>query len=117
MPTEPRVPLGAVATPGARAPGHDVMPGLPHAAWLARVEAWRRVFAAQPAGDLGLYFDDAGEFAAALFGAWQDGRTPWLAPDALPATRAQLGRHVVAFAGDGADSPRAPDIHDGDPPA
>lgn len=107
MRTEPRLALADVATRGARPPAHPVMPGVGHAAWLARVDAWRRVFSLLPAGDVGLHFEDAGEFAAALFAAWQDGRTPWLAPDALAATRARLAAHVVAFAGDGAGDLRA----------
>ena len=114
MRTEPRLPLADVATRGRRAPDRAVTPALGHGAWLARVDAWRDRFSSLPAGDIALHFEDAAEFAGALFGAWHAGRTPWLAPDALPATRGQLAGRVVAFAGDGGGDLRCAPAHDAD---
>lgn len=65
-----------------------------------RVRAWAALAARQPGGAIALYIDDSLEFACALLGAWQAGKTAWLAPDALPATCAGLRPNVGAFFGD-----------------
>jgi len=94
MRTDTRLPLSRLCAPGAVPPGRDILPGLPARDWLARVDAWRQVLLAAPPGDVALYEEDAGEFAAALFGAWQAGRTPWLPGDVLPVTLQRLEPHT-----------------------
>jgi acyl-coenzyme A synthetase/AMP-(fatty) acid ligase len=71
-----------------------------NAAFLARVGAWREALAAQPGEQHALYLEDGLEFAAALFGAWLAGKTPWLPGDRLPATLASLDAHVQGRAGE-----------------
>ncbi|HEU0153720.1 MAG TPA: AMP-binding protein [Arenimonas sp.] len=71
-----------------------------NAAFLGRVAAWREAFAAREGGDFALYLDDGLEFAAALFGAWAAGKTPWLPGDRLPSTLASLDPHVHGRAGE-----------------
>ncbi|HEX5694435.1 MAG TPA: AMP-binding protein, partial [Arenimonas sp.] len=90
MATEARLPLASLCLPGALPADREILPGVPAAAWLARVDAWRQALLAAPPGEVALYEEDAGEFAAALFGAWQAGRTPWLPGDVLPATLQRL---------------------------
>lgn len=94
MSPDTRLPLSRLCAPGAVPPERQILPGLPARAWLARVDAWRRVLLAAPPGDVALHEEDAGEFAAALFGAWQAGRTPWLPGDVLPATLQRLEAHT-----------------------
>ena len=77
-----------------------VSPGIDRGHWLARVAAWRDVFAAHADRDIALACEDGVEFSAALFGAWQVGATPWLPGDALPATLDRLRDHGLVFAGD-----------------
>jgi acyl-coenzyme A synthetase/AMP-(fatty) acid ligase/3-hydroxymyristoyl/3-hydroxydecanoyl-(acyl carrier protein) dehydratase len=108
MTPEPRIPLARLATPDAAPPSTAVTPNADRAAWLARVGDWHAAFAAAPAGDVALHFEDASEFAAALFGAWRAGRTPWVPGDALPATRARLAERVGVFAGDAPGDVSAP---------
>jgi acyl-coenzyme A synthetase/AMP-(fatty) acid ligase/3-hydroxymyristoyl/3-hydroxydecanoyl-(acyl carrier protein) dehydratase len=69
-------------------------------AFVARIQAWRAALAAQPGRQFALYFEDSLEFAAALLGAWQAGKTAWLSADALPASCAALGAHVDGFLGE-----------------
>ncbi|MEL1264375.1 AMP-binding protein [Pseudoxanthomonas putridarboris] len=71
-----------------------------HAAFHARTRGWHAAFAARAGQAWALYFDDAGEFAAALYGAWHAGKTVVLAGDALPGTQARLQGEVAGFAGD-----------------
>ncbi|HEX4853604.1 AMP-binding protein [Arenimonas sp.] len=106
-----RIPLGQrLAWPlPARAP---VATDGDNAAFLARVGAWREAHAARAGRDVALYLDDGLEFAAALFGAWLAGKTPWLPGDRLAATLAGLHPHVQSQAGElpagfsaGADAP------------
>jgi acyl-CoA synthetase (AMP-forming)/AMP-acid ligase II/3-hydroxymyristoyl/3-hydroxydecanoyl-(acyl carrier protein) dehydratase len=100
MTPEPRLPLHEVARAGAAAAATPVTPDADRATLLARIGAWREAFLGAPAGDVALHLDDAFEFAAALFGAWHAGRTPWLPGDTLPATRARLAAEGLVFAGD-----------------
>jgi len=88
-------------------------PGEPHAvvalrgntvvtrqAFACRVAAWQRVAEQQAAEIVGVFVEDACEFAAALFGLWYAGKTALLAGDRLPATMMQLQERVGALAGD-----------------
>ena len=90
MGTDMRLPLARLCEPGCLPGDREILPGLVASAWLARVAAWRQALAEAPAGDVALFHEDAGEFSAALFGAWQAGRTPWLPGDVLPATLERL---------------------------
>jgi acyl-coenzyme A synthetase/AMP-(fatty) acid ligase len=92
-----------------RLTGHDTAPDV--VAWRdaaaiseegfrGRVAAWMMVFRRSPAGAVGLFHSDGVEFAAALFGAWQAGRTVYLPGDNLPATSRHLERRVAMFAGE-----------------
>ena len=93
-----RIPLhellvAAVPTERPVAPDGD------RGAWLQRVQAWQCVFAAYAGRDIALAHDDAFEFSAALFAAWQANATPWLPADTLPATLARLADAGLVFAG------------------
>jgi acyl-coenzyme A synthetase/AMP-(fatty) acid ligase len=70
------------------------------AAFMRRVAAWRALGLRTPGRQVALYLDDSIEFAAALLGAWQGGKTVWLAADTLVATCAALARTVDAFFGE-----------------
>ena len=65
-----------------------------------RVRAWAAVAQAQHGTTVALFLEDAIEFSAALLGAWQAGKTVWLAPDTLGATCTVLHGRVDAFLGD-----------------
>ena len=95
-----RIPLARLAMPGVADADLPVSPGIERSHWLARVAAWRDVFAAHADRDIALACDDGVEFSAAMFGAWQAGATPWLPGDALPATLDRLRDHGLVFAGD-----------------
>src|SRR5680860_1516581 len=86
-------------------------PGEPHAvvalrdntvvtrqAFACRVAAWQRVAEQQATEIVGVFVEDACEFAAALFGLWYAGKTALLAGDRLPATMMQLQERVGALA-------------------
>lgn len=73
---------------------------LDHAAFRARVAAWRDGFRNVSGLRVALYFEDAIEFAAALFGVWHAGKGPFLCANALPETLVRLASEVDAFAGD-----------------
>jgi acyl-CoA synthetase (AMP-forming)/AMP-acid ligase II len=72
---------------------------LTRAGFHAAVAAWQARFAREPARRIGLYHEDAAEFAVRLFGAWAAGKQVHLPGDRLPATLARLGTQVDAFAG------------------
>ncbi|WP_338765283.1 AMP-binding protein [Massilia sp. METH4] len=74
--------------------------GVGTAAFLARLHAWRALLVSHPGTRFALYIEDSIEFAAALLGAWQAGKTVWLAADTLPATCANLRGHVHGFLGE-----------------
>ncbi|PWF41549.1 ApeI family dehydratase [Massilia glaciei] len=78
--------------------------------FCARVGAWRALAERCGAADIALFHDDSVEFAAALLGCWQAGRTVWLGADTLPASCAALGASVQAFFGQfpPAQAPRSP---------
>ena len=58
------------------------------------------MLAARPGRHFALFIEDSLEFAAALLGAWQAGKTVWLTADALPASCAALRARVEGFLGD-----------------
>lgn len=86
---------------------------LTHAQFRADVRRWHAAFAAHGGPRLALYFDDAYDFAAALFGAWHAGKQVVLPGDAQPATLARLLPQVDACAGQlpGALEPAATGSH------
>ena len=73
---------------------------LSHARFAADVARWQATFAARSGPRVALYFDDAYDFACALFGAWHAGKVAVLPGDAQPATLARLLPQVDACAGD-----------------
>ncbi|MDB5857123.1 MAG: hypothetical protein JWQ76_812, partial [Ramlibacter sp.] len=77
--------------------------------FAADVARWQAAFAARPGPRVALYFDDAYDFACALFGAWHAGKVAVLPGDAQPATLARLLPEVDACAGElpGAVQPAA----------
>jgi acyl-CoA synthetase (AMP-forming)/AMP-acid ligase II/3-hydroxymyristoyl/3-hydroxydecanoyl-(acyl carrier protein) dehydratase len=85
---------------------------VPSSAFLARAQAWRALALRTPGRSLALYQLDSIEFGAALLGAWQAGKTVWLAADQLPATCAALAARVDAFFGDfpAGHAPQAEDL-------
>lgn len=95
--------LSEVALPQARAVGHEVAAsaGSPvrHADWVLSVKGWCAAFQQVPGAEVGLYFEEPLQFAAALWGAWHAGKTPVLASDLQPHTLAHLLPQVQACAG------------------
>lgn len=95
--------LAEVALPQARAAAHTVSAvdgrTVSHADWVRSVQSWCVAFRKVPGPEVGLYFDDALQFAAALWGAWHAGKTPVLASDVQPHTVAHLLPQVHACAG------------------
>lgn len=65
----------------------------------ARTGAWATLLAAQPGRNHALYLEDSLEFACALLGAWQAGKTVWLPADTVDATCAALRAQVDGFIG------------------
>ena len=89
----------AVRRPEALAGWRAGIP-VPHGELLARVRAWTALGRRTGARDIALYLEDSLEFAAALIGAWQAGKTVWLVADTLPASCAALAGEVGAFWGE-----------------
>lgn len=105
MPDFSSDPLASLAvTLAARHPdallGWDGGVAIDHAAFLRRMQAWRALLAARPGRQFALYLTDSIEFAAALLGAWQAGKTIWLAGDTLAASCAALAGAVDGFLGE-----------------
>lgn len=73
---------------------------LDHAAFCRHVDAWQAAFAARNGRHWAVFFEDASEFAACLYGAWHAGKVPYLCGDTLPATLDALASCVAGFAGD-----------------
>lgn len=73
---------------------------LTHARFAADVARWQAAFAAVAGEQVAIYFEDAYDFACALFGAWHAGKLPLLPGDAQPATLERLLPQVAACAGD-----------------
>jgi acyl-CoA synthetase (AMP-forming)/AMP-acid ligase II/3-hydroxymyristoyl/3-hydroxydecanoyl-(acyl carrier protein) dehydratase len=99
----------------ARAPqalaGRRAGAAVTHHALMARARAWSALARSSSGRNVALFHDDSLEFAAALLGAWQAGKTVWLAADALPATCAALRHSVDVFWGQYPDdcAPQVPD--------
>ncbi len=93
--------------------GTRVSPNVDRAHWLMRVRAWAQAFLPMQGRDVALACEDGFEFAAALFGAWQAGATPWMPADALPVTLQRLRDEGLTFAGDLPGGVRAADGDDG----
>jgi len=70
-----------------------------HAELIARARAWTALGRRTASKQVALYHEDSLEFAAALLGAWQSGKTVWLVADTLPASCAALAREVGSFWG------------------
>lgn len=70
-----------------------------HGALMQRARGWAALARRSAGLNVALFHDDSLEFAAALLGAWQAGKTVWLAADARPATCAALRRSVDVFWG------------------
>jgi acyl-coenzyme A synthetase/AMP-(fatty) acid ligase len=87
---------GEPARPVARRRGEL----LTHDRFVAQAARWQAAFAAQPGRRFALFFDDAFEFAAALYGAWHAGKQPVLPGDAQPLTIEALRLQVDGWAGD-----------------
>ncbi len=69
-------------------------------AFLHQVARWQAALAAQSGQRVAIYFEDPFDFAAALYGAWYAGKTPYLPGDAQPATVERLRAMVDILAGD-----------------
>lgn len=95
--------LSGVALPQARAAGNEVAATgghtVLHADWVLAVKAWCAAFQRVQGSEVGLYFDEPLQFAAALWGAWHAGKTPVLASDLQPHTLAHMLPQVQACAG------------------
>ncbi|WP_317202888.1 AMP-binding protein [Janthinobacterium sp.] len=85
-------------------------------AFGARARAWAALLRRRPGRHYALYLEDSVEFAAALLGAWQAGKTVWLSADTLAASCAALAASVDGFLGEfpAALAPLAPAPGDGD---
>jgi acyl-coenzyme A synthetase/AMP-(fatty) acid ligase len=71
-----------------------------YAEFVARVCAWRNLLACYPQKFFALFISDGLEFASALFGAWQAGKTIFLPGDSMPATCIALRQAVDGFLGE-----------------
>jgi acyl-CoA synthetase (AMP-forming)/AMP-acid ligase II len=87
--------------------------------FLDRTRAWQRLLTRISGQTFALFFSDAAEFAAALYGAWQAKKTIYLPGDRLPRTCYALRRHVDGYLGEFAPEwkPRMPSVEDGLGPA
>lgn len=70
------------------------------ACFLRDAGAWRAAFAGRAGSRFALFFDDAYEFACALFGAWDAGKEVYLPGDSQPATLERLIPQMDGCAGD-----------------
>jgi acyl-coenzyme A synthetase/AMP-(fatty) acid ligase/3-hydroxymyristoyl/3-hydroxydecanoyl-(acyl carrier protein) dehydratase len=71
-----------------------------NAVFLYRVHAWRALLMRTGGKNFALYLDDSIEFAAALLGAWQAGKTIWLSADNMVASCIALEHAVDGFLGE-----------------
>jgi len=72
--------------------------------FLAQVRAWRNTLAGRRGLRWGMFFQNTADFAAALFGAWQAGKTVVLPGDAEPVTLERLTPVVDGLIGEFPDS-------------
>jgi acyl-coenzyme A synthetase/AMP-(fatty) acid ligase/3-hydroxymyristoyl/3-hydroxydecanoyl-(acyl carrier protein) dehydratase len=68
--------------------------------FLGRVCAWRSLLRRTAGNAFALFIGDSVEFAGALFGAWQAGKTIYLPGDSLPGTCANLRPTVDGYLGE-----------------
>src|SRR5262245_21549737 len=68
--------------------------------FLARVRAWHARLSRTSGQAFALYLSDSVEFASALFGAWEAGKTIYLPGDTLPGTCASLRETVHGYLGE-----------------
>ncbi len=71
-----------------------------NAAFREEILGWQQCLQAHRGQRFALYLQDTIAFAAALFGAWQAGKTIYLPGDALPATCKALAAEVDGFIGE-----------------
>ncbi|EJL88293.1 acyl-CoA synthetase/AMP-acid ligase [Herbaspirillum sp. CF444] len=71
-----------------------------NAQFRRETDQWRQLLANRGGNNFALYMQDTIAFAAALFGAWQAGKTVYLPSDALPETCKALAADVDGFIGD-----------------
>ncbi|WP_146909574.1 AMP-binding protein [Arenimonas daejeonensis] len=100
MSADSRIPLARLALASSAPQDLAVTADVTRGEFLARIAAWRSCFEAANGINHALHLDDGLEFAAALFGGWQAGKTLWLPGDTLPATLARLSDQVQGWAGD-----------------
>ena len=86
----------SMANTGADAQMHAIRSD----AFLLRAQAWRALAQRTKGRNVALFLDDSIEFAAALLGAWQCGKTVWLTADTCAASCGALARSVDAFFGE-----------------
>ena len=70
-----------------------------NAQFRRETDQWRQLLANRGGNNFALYMQDTIAFAAALFGAWQAGKTVYLPSDALPETCKALAADVDGFIG------------------
>lgn len=95
--------LSHVALPDASR-GSDVVAilngtAVTHTQFVHQVQDWCATFAAHAGGTVALYFEDAGIFAPALFGAWHAGMKVVLLSDRQPTTLERVRPEVDICAG------------------
>jgi acyl-coenzyme A synthetase/AMP-(fatty) acid ligase/3-hydroxymyristoyl/3-hydroxydecanoyl-(acyl carrier protein) dehydratase len=87
-----------------RSPGHvmgwRLGKSVDYKEFHARVRAWRALLSRTSGQTFALYLNDSVEFASALFGTWQAGKTIYLPGDALPGTCANLRQFVNGYLGE-----------------
>lgn len=94
-------PGGLAARPGdaARPVARREDRVLSHADFVEHVRRWNAAFTSHGGDRFALYFEDAFDFAAALFGVWHAGKEAVLPGDAQPATVERLLSQVDGCAG------------------
>jgi acyl-CoA synthetase (AMP-forming)/AMP-acid ligase II len=87
--------------------------------FVHRTRAWQQLLGRISGQAFALSLGDAGEFAAALFGAWQAGKIIYLPGDCLPGTCHAMRKLVDGYLGEFAPEwkPRLPTPEDGLAPA
>ncbi|MFJ9534339.1 AMP-binding protein [Herbaspirillum sp. NPDC101396] len=71
-----------------------------HVQFTRETDAWRQLLLRRPGTRFALYLQDTIAFAAALFGAWQAGKTIYLPSDTLAETCKALALEVDGFVGE-----------------
>ncbi|WP_016832009.1 AMP-binding protein [Herbaspirillum lusitanum] len=71
-----------------------------HAQFIQETAGWRQLLLRRPGMRFALYLQDTISFAAALFGAWQAGKTIYLPSDTLAETCKALALEVDGFIGE-----------------